>query len=247
MIIAYNNLVDDAIITALVDSPAATMSDGLKDPRLSRVGRLLDIAGQSVSFDLGVAKQADIVTIFGHNLTSLATVRIQGNATDTWGSPTVDELVPISDNIAYRFTGGSFRYWRLSIEDPTNLNSFLTIGGMYLGEYQTAPGISADPIFSVSTTSTAEFSRSGHLFGNSGIDYNVFSVVFPRVTAAEKIRFESLFFVVNIIKPFYMVMFESEPFTVEPQYVVLVSNFEYQKIAQDGSLWTVGATMREVK
>ena len=42
-------------------------------------------------WDFGGAKQLDVAAIIHHNLTAGLNVRIQGNATDAWGAPSLDQ------------------------------------------------------------------------------------------------------------------------------------------------------------
>ena len=85
-------------------------------------------------FDLGSAQTVDACILFNHNLTSGATVKIQGNATDSWGAPSVDETITYVVNDMYKeFTGGSYRYWRLTIADAGRAANDIKLGEMILG------------------------------------------------------------------------------------------------------------------
>jgi len=93
-------------------------------------------------WDFGSATAIDVVAIIHHNLTAGLNVRIQGNATDAWGAPTLDQAITIP---AYRSDGfpinpfkdltaiapRSFRYWRLVIVDANTVP--VQIGEVWLG------------------------------------------------------------------------------------------------------------------
>ena len=98
-------------------------------------------------WDFGSAKQLDIVAVIHHNLTAGLNVRIQGNATDAWGAPSLDQafmipanhedgmpvnpwldlsaLVPIAGN-------RTFQFWRLVV---VGVNAAaVAIGDVWLGQ-----------------------------------------------------------------------------------------------------------------
>lgn len=92
--------------------------------------------------DLGSAVNITCIGIFAHNLSASATVRLQANATDSWGSPTYDVVLPIATNIdgvvlprIVFCLDETFRYWRLSIDDPTNPQNRIQIGRIVGGEF----------------------------------------------------------------------------------------------------------------
>lgn len=107
-----------------------------------------------IKFDLVVTtKKVDCVSIQAHNLTSSATVTFEGNASDSWGSPTVDETLTVAtdsdgsviDRITHYFTQATLRYWRVTIDDPTNPDTYIQIGRVMFGEYyDTTRDITAD-------------------------------------------------------------------------------------------------------
>lgn len=77
-------------------------------------------------WDFGSAVNVDFVAIIHHNLDAGLNVRIQGNAADAWGAPTIDQAITIPTYRSDEFpvnpfkdlTGiapRSFRYWRLVI------------------------------------------------------------------------------------------------------------------------------------
>jgi hypothetical protein len=88
-----------------------------------------DATSGDIVFDFGAPTQLDIFAIVMHNLDAGLNVRIQGNATNAWGGPTLDQavVIPAYDKDGFPvnpwvdLTGiGSrtFQYWRLHI--PVN-------------------------------------------------------------------------------------------------------------------------------
>ena len=102
-----------------------------------------DISAQWVKFDTLSATAVTCVGVFAHNLTAGATVSVQGNASDSWASPSFNSLMTIAtdaDGSPLPYTvlyiaSQSYRYWRLFISDPLNSASRIVIGRVCLGTY----------------------------------------------------------------------------------------------------------------
>jgi hypothetical protein len=113
----------------------------LADLNPAKPARLTTTTGSFLR-DFGLAKQVDWVFIPMHNLTAaLADVKIQGNATDSWGAPSLDEMMVVPSYHEDGFPVGfwldltgvsprSFRYWRFSI--GTANGTAVAIGEIWL-------------------------------------------------------------------------------------------------------------------
>jgi hypothetical protein len=97
----------------------------------------------NVVWGFGTPKELDIVSLIHTNLTAGLNVRIQGNATDTWAGPTLDEAFTIpardGDNFPVNpfldLTGivsRSFEWWRLVVVGVNAAN--VSIGDIWLGQ-----------------------------------------------------------------------------------------------------------------
>jgi hypothetical protein len=91
-----------------------------------------------IVFDLGSATTLAIVALIHHNLDAGLNVRWQGNATNSWGSPSFDYAFTITakDQDGYRpnsvaIPSGSYRYWSLVVVG-TNTNN-LIFGSIWIG------------------------------------------------------------------------------------------------------------------
>ena len=88
-----------------------------------------------IKFDFGLAQNVTEFLMTRHGVSSSATVKIQGNATDSWASPTVD--VTLTYNIEIMLNrwsvNQSYRYWRILIIDTNNSNGYVEIGRAFLG------------------------------------------------------------------------------------------------------------------
>lgn len=79
-------------------------------------------------------------------ISSNATVKIQGNATNAWGSPQVDVTMVVADfgiGVVNRYglggsasaAGTACRYWKLKIQDVANAYGHIELGGFVLGTH----------------------------------------------------------------------------------------------------------------
>lgn len=106
------------------DYPAANLVDRL----IVKPAQLTTTSGSWV-LDFGAAQRVDWAALPMHNLTAGLNVRIQGNATNAWGGPTVDAAITIPTyrgdglpvpcwvdlTVAAGYSVGGFRYWRLVV------------------------------------------------------------------------------------------------------------------------------------
>ena len=118
--IGHDNHIETATITA------SSTETGF-DPTFVGMWTLHDawqsvgFTGETLVFDLGVAKSADYLGIMGHNLSSAGSGFFLEKA-DSLSGPwtTVLSKTPTSDNVIFeRFTSTSSRYWRLRFENGT--------------------------------------------------------------------------------------------------------------------------------
>lgn len=96
---------------------------------------------ESIIIDLQTIEEIDSVALVFDPLTGIklstdAVIRIQANATNVWTSPAVNQLLTLDFNLdvaTHFFTADqSYRYWRLLIQDPKNLNLYVEISKIVL-------------------------------------------------------------------------------------------------------------------
>ncbi len=88
--------------------------------------------------DLAAAKQVKGLVLLDHNLTSGATITLAANDVDDWGSPPYSAAISWAEgNIVYTLDQ-TYRYWRLTIDDPDNPDGYLTASVLHLGEVKSA-------------------------------------------------------------------------------------------------------------
>lgn len=91
----------------------------------------------TITIDLGSAKEIKALIIFDHNFSSGVTLSLKGNASDAWGAPAFSEAVSYSADkiLHYLSSAQTYRYWQLQITDTSNPDTHIDIGELFLGTY----------------------------------------------------------------------------------------------------------------
>lgn len=134
----WNNLIDVVGTTFTPTSEVSTLPvENIANEFRTRVWRTgTSVADENVVIDLGSAKEVTSIILLDHTLTSGdSAIAIQGNASDSWGAPSVNEsLTYAAGTIIKTFTGGTYRYWRLKFTKASSGVS-RDIGRVFLGTY----------------------------------------------------------------------------------------------------------------
>jgi hypothetical protein len=138
-----DQLLSDAVtITPSNTPPTGYGTANLFDSNPAKAFKL-DAASGSIVFDFGSAVNVDVFAIIHHNLDeALANVKIQGNASDVWTSPSLDQAVtipawekdgfPVNPWLDLSALANSFRYWRLAFGTANSAN--IQLGQVWLGQ-----------------------------------------------------------------------------------------------------------------
>jgi hypothetical protein len=80
----------------------------------------------------------DTFAMLGHNMSTSATVLLEGDENPFFTSPGFSQQISMERNNSYWIAPDQpnvgFRYWRLSIDDPTTLEDHIEIGTIIFGE-----------------------------------------------------------------------------------------------------------------
>lgn len=95
----------------------------------------------TVTVDLGAAREVKALVLGDHNLTAAATILMEGDDASTFdsdgGAAQIQEAVSWSEEkiLHYLSTAASKRYWRIGISDLSNPDGYIEIGELFLGGY----------------------------------------------------------------------------------------------------------------
>ena len=126
----------------------------LKGVNLFNAGKMIDLdrdhryrswvleAPNTITIDLATAQEVKAFILYDHNLSSTATITLQGDAAATFdsdgGNPQFTEAVTwgLDKILHYLSTATTKRYWRIRINDVAgNADGFIEIGELFLGSY----------------------------------------------------------------------------------------------------------------
>jgi hypothetical protein len=116
-------------------SPNNVNTDLVEEVWRSDIG--VTTASLSCDTELIQGTAPDTIAVLNHNWSSSAVVVLEGSNSDTFAS--IEITIPIeatsinSYYIAPTLPTSQYRYWRLSMSDPTNPNGFLQVGTIIFG------------------------------------------------------------------------------------------------------------------
>jgi hypothetical protein len=118
--------------------------ENLKDYSLSKVFRTSSIVGeQSIVFDFSTTDEVDsAVLLFSRiedsKLSPAAVVKLQANATNSWGTPAFEQTLSFDNDMStmsyFSLTDISYRFWRIAITDPFNAYGYIEFPKLYIGK-----------------------------------------------------------------------------------------------------------------
>ena len=220
---------DAATVTASSDATSGLTGANVVDDLVGKPWRSTGDTSEQLVFDLGSAKQIKAIGIHVFNLTSAATVKVQANATNSWGSPTLDDTVAMvtdaDSNVLERlvWTGNqTLRYWRIDIADAANPDGYIQIGRVIGGDYWTptinyANGfrpVMVDPSEGTPKPGRQSFWRQRKRFRRTG-------VTFPEIDRTDYEKWQAVFTKIGNSKPLLLMLDPTDYLTKDSMYCYL--------------------------
>jgi hypothetical protein len=219
MQILYDNKADTATLSRSTENSSYPV-ENIADPRVSRVFRTVNASGQYIKLSTRIT--ASRVAIAGHNLTSGCTIKLQGNDTDSWATPALDETLTHADGIIIgKFAEATYNYWRLYVDCTDGSISYVQIGRLYLGTFLQLPDMAMDQVITDDTTSTVDISAGGQVYGDEGYVYRNPTVNFPAISDAERADIRAMWAVVQNVKPVFVSVWANREDKESPMYAIL--------------------------
>lgn len=190
MRVMYQNRVDLSTTTITAGSAAADLPvANIAHPHRTKVYRTgTSAAAEWILIDLGGAMAVQSVVILDHTLTAGdSAIKLQGNATNVWTAPSVDQTITYNASVmaAYLSASQSYQYWRI-IFTKSAAGQTRDIGRVYLGpydEYARGPkipdGIRIKPV----DLSITERARGGQTYSDILDSYDEIDIEFPEALA----------------------------------------------------------------
>lgn len=213
---------------------AGKMLDGDRDTRY-RSDELE--SPNTITIDLGAAAEVKALALYDHNFTSLATLLLEADDAATFdsdgGSAQFSEAITwASEKILHYLSAATTkRYWRISVTDASNPDSYIEIGEIFLGSYLELSrnylnGFTEDIDFLRDSNET-RYGIAKHRFYNTRMVFG-FSFSFLSATDIASMRslvnsicnrssgkFSPLFFCPDSATPGTFYLVEIEPFSIQ--------------------------------
>ena len=163
-------------------------------------------------------------------VSSSATIKLQGNASAVWTSPTVDKTLTRLDDGSLEFlddgdVSAAFRFWSIYIEDRELVTGpSIKISYLYLGDYltlterNTQSGFNmsrVDPSDSVETELGAQYFHTRYKY------WEFTGMVLPYMVAADRLALQEFFEEVGVQESFFI--------SLDPELAVSTTIDEYTK------------------
>ena len=196
----YTFKFDDGTITSSSEV-SGLPDDNVVHDFVAKKWRTTGDTGQWIKFDLGSAKKITMAALFGHNLTSGATVTLQANSEDSWGTPLYSQAMTWNAKAIVKFIDETYRWWRITFEDGSNPDEYIEVGRICAGEYY-EPGVNVNQdlqkkIIDPSVIQESE-GRQGYAVEKEV--YRVFDVHFTGIDRTQQGEHETMFRAVKNIK-----------------------------------------------
>jgi hypothetical protein len=212
-----------------------------------------------LKWDFGSATAVYAVILGGlrntnFKITAGATVYLQGNATDSWGSPSYSTQITFDDyggmlidtTTASTLSAlGTYRYWRILINDTTNALGYVELSSVYIGAVtEPTQGKVQFPIDTeLVDYGTRTISRSGVSYHDIVQVSEILTIKWQFLSLSEKEALEDYIRDVGMAKPFWIILDPMIVFSGSNQRNVRFVKFEstpkftYNVVDQWDSSW----------
>ena len=261
MRIVYDNSVLQSEIT--VNSENLNYpKDNMKDTRLSRFFRSETNTGLTIDFyNANLSQVFSYCALLNHNLTDRATVKVLANTEYSFSSPPFESTLTefegmyiasfeqpeapkykkgymfghkmFNDFMFSEVTLSTYNYWRVTIDDSFNQNSYIQFGMVTLGDFLQMPGMAQDQSLPTVTKSKKSISNSGQVYGSKKYKLKKAKANFPYISRQEKKDIEAMFDYVENYQPVLMLMYESDLSILKPLYCTL--DFDTLEMDRNGN------------
>jgi hypothetical protein len=194
--------------------------------------------GEWIKWDMGISSNPTALIITGPRNSPLkivpsATIKLQGNETDTWDAPSFEQTLTYDDaNIVLMDPEGlhteGLRYWRLEITDLSNPLGYVEIGKLFLGEYFESTRGKVQFGYSVQQIdrSTTVFSEGGQSFSDIREKSEQISFRYFGLTKSEKESLIDIFEEFGTSVPLFVCVDPDSVFTSSVNRAIKFVKFE---------------------
>lgn len=203
---------------------------------------------EELKIDLGAATSILALICRGHNIQSGGSKAFQGNAADTWGSPTVSEAMSQNTKIIGKLLSSSqsLQWWKAAYSDKDNPDTYLENGRIFLGDgfQPTINFLSKSRVTKKVDPSIIKRSEAGQISTIQLDDYEVWQYNFRVGGSTQKGYFETMFAAVKKSLPLW-ICDDPDNFPAETFYCQFV-DFEWTPIYEVSDVWDLTIQVEEL-
>lgn len=220
---------DAATITSSSEASSHLADDNVVDDNPARPWRTDDEQDEWIKFDLGSAQQITCVALFNFNLSSGATVRLQANSSDSFGSPPYDQALTIvtdADSVVFKrlvfFLDQTYQWWRITVDDYPNTDGYIQIGRIVGGAYYEMSRNYSEQ-FGIQIADPSEGREVPGAFSpkRSQEDFRTITLDFEFVEETERDKWEAIFRKIGNRSPVVLALDPTDRPTKDSAYCVL--------------------------
>jgi len=195
MRIAYTNVIDDLVLADFTVSGTATgfPITNVQEQRLSVRWRSVSPTAQTVVIDLGAAAAITTAAVMGHNLGASAVTTIAGGTSASVFTTAVSIAHNAGTMLAF-FTTKTFRYWKYSITNPSNVDGYIEVGRLWLGTYITvSPSSLLDFRVVKRRSDMVTIGKNRQKYASIGEGWRRFELSFPPTTTTTLTAIQTMY------------------------------------------------------
>jgi len=199
----FNNLIDSATLTASSEDSVlvgANIANALRT-KVWQTGTAS--AAETMVIDHGSAKAVTCIVLLDHDLTNAdSLIKIEFNATDSWGSPSASETLTWSASpIVKYFSSQSYRYNRITFTKSAS-NETRQIGRVFVGTYFESP-VAENINFNTIDLSKSTTTIGGQNYSDVRNNYDELSIPMALITKADMDTLKPEFASVGTHTPYF--------------------------------------------
>lgn len=187
-------------------------------------------SGEWIKWDFGISTNPKAFALIGPRnkpikISPSATLKLQGNETNVWTSPTYETTLTYNDSVISKFSDTglhteALRYWRLFIDDTKNPLGYVEVGSIFLGDFFTPSQGSVQFPFEGNYVDESNiiFSEGGQSFVDIVEQTETFSFEISFLTVNEKEQIDLFFQKVGKGVSFFIVMDPNAVFSSDNNY-----------------------------
>jgi hypothetical protein len=180
----YSNIIDGLASSALTATSylSGFPKTHVQDDRLETKWKTSTATTQSMIIDYGTSASAVLTAaVMGHNIATTATVTIQANASDSWGSPSLSTAMTVLDDnrniVTFFASAQNYRYWRFLFTGQASLE----IGRLWLSTYlQVDPSSTNEFTVLYRRSDNVDHGRGRQKYATAGIGWKSINLSFPK-------------------------------------------------------------------